>query len=228
MNKTTKVVTDGTKMSNEQLGLLTRRHDEIKRRINEGAIHFDEVAKGYQAITEGGRIIQPIVMPMFTVTATGKALKYSLGQLRKKWCVVSAGTERYDSLDPPLQKGKILLLGIIHCDEFHPDELETSIIRKEAHRRGWISPPAEVACLLREKFSTEDINSFGLTRLAIMHEPYPDKTPYLDPTDRKSWVWTLCGHDTPIGALHGIRCMSWNYFSEDRYGFVFQIPNFIG
>lgn len=47
------VVVDGTKMSDEQLGKLTRRSDELKRRINEGTLEYDWVAHELQRVIEG-------------------------------------------------------------------------------------------------------------------------------------------------------------------------------
>ncbi len=53
MKTTTNVVVDGTKMSDEQLGKLTRRSDELKRRINEGTLEYDWVANELQRVIEG-------------------------------------------------------------------------------------------------------------------------------------------------------------------------------
>lgn len=49
---TARAVTDG-KMTNEELGLFTRRVDEIKRRINEGTIPYDWAMPELQRVVEG-------------------------------------------------------------------------------------------------------------------------------------------------------------------------------
>ncbi len=50
----------------------------------------------------------------------------------------------------------------------------TSTIRAEATRRGWQKPPAEVACLIREKFTDAQIEAMGLLWIITMHEPIED------------------------------------------------------
>ena len=59
--------------------------------------------------------------------------------------------------------------------EFFSDEDRiTSKIRAEADKRKFAKPNAEVACLIRENFSDEDIEAMGLIWLVTMHEPIND------------------------------------------------------
>ncbi len=44
-------------------------------------------------------------------------------------------------------------------------------IRKEALYRGLITPNAEIACLIREKFTDAEIGEMGLWSILTMHEP---------------------------------------------------------
>ena len=50
----------------------------------------------------------------------------------------------------------------------------TENIRDEAAQRGLLTPTAEVACLIREKFTDEEIKTMGLWFVATMHEPIND------------------------------------------------------
>ncbi len=65
-------------------------------------------------------------------------------------------------------------LGIIKGEEFSDNERMISNIRAEAARRGWRTPPIEVATLLREVVSDEDIERMDLVWLVVMHEPVID------------------------------------------------------
>ncbi len=70
---TARAVTDG-KMNNEELGLFTRRVDEIKRRINEGTLLYPWVMGALQGIVEGRKLIprrasQGVIKRSFVINA---------------------------------------------------------------------------------------------------------------------------------------------------------------
>ena len=50
----------------------------------------------------------------------------------------------------------------------------TSNIRAEAKRRKFSPPPAELACLIRHKFTDEEIEKMGLLWVITFHEPIED------------------------------------------------------
>ncbi|MFH1631831.1 MAG: hypothetical protein ABIA47_02270 [bacterium] len=50
----------------------------------------------------------------------------------------------------------------------------TEKIRSEATKRGFTNPNAEVACLIREKFSDKEIKAMGLRWIVAMHDPIED------------------------------------------------------
>lgn len=57
--------------------------------------------------------------------------------------------------------------------------ITTSKIRAEADKRGnslrkLVKPNAEIACLIREEFTDEEIEAMGLLVIAAMHEPIRD------------------------------------------------------
>ncbi len=98
---------------------------------------------------------------------------------------------------------------------FDDNDRCTEKIRAEAARRKLSMPQAELACLLREKFTDEDIDEMGLSYIVAMHEPINDAggIPRLLNADRS----------------HGGR---WLYAHGDRpdrtrdrdFGFAFVVP----
>lgn len=63
-----------------------------------------------------------------------------------------------------------ILKGIL----FEDSNRITSKIRTEAINRKLTLPNAEIACLIRENFSDEDIEAMGLIWIVTMHEPIKD------------------------------------------------------
>jgi len=57
---------------------------------------------------------------------------------------------------------------------FNDNDLVTSKIRAEAKKRQLLPPSVEVACLIREKFTDEELEAMGLWGLVVMHEPIKD------------------------------------------------------
>ena len=45
---------------------------------------------------------------------------------------------------------------------------------REGKKKGYQRPPIEIACLIREKFTNEEIKKMGLWTIVIMHEPVKD------------------------------------------------------
>src|SRR3989344_5323032 len=75
--------------------------------------------------------------------------------------------------------GKTYKLVVIKGDEFEDDRI-TSKIRDEAKKRGYLTPPVEVAPLLRELTPDGDLEQMGLYWLIIMHEPITDSDGHPD------------------------------------------------
>ena len=68
--------------------------------------------------------------------------------------------------------GKTYRLIIIRGDEFATDaERTTSNIRAEAARRHYLEPPAEVAALLRKRYTQEEL---AFSYVVVMHKPITD------------------------------------------------------
>ncbi len=90
----------------------------------------------------------------------------------------------------------------------------TKKIRTEAEKRTLSKPNAELACLIREKFTDKAIKAMGLVWIAAMHEPINDSNghPYLLRAD--------CGGDGRL--LYGCCGRSDCWWDRD-HGFAFAV-----
>ncbi|MBU1160160.1 hypothetical protein KKD04_03220 [Patescibacteria group bacterium] len=78
------------------------------------------------------------------------------------------------SLDFKPTLGVTTEIAIIKGGLFSDSERTTRKICLEAERRNLSKPNAEVACLIREKFSDKEIKAMGLWWIVTMHEPIKD------------------------------------------------------
>ncbi|MDP9249140.1 MAG: hypothetical protein M3M85_01350 [bacterium] len=108
-------------------------------------------------------------------------------------------------------KGVVYKLGIIRVDN-PPDDDFSDNLSVEVTSRGWSTPPAEVAPLLREKISDEQIAAMGLHDLVVEHD-------YIDHGIYNDWL-ALCRHEKRLlGAWSSHTAGTW----RDGLGFVFLI-----
>jgi hypothetical protein len=111
----------------------------------------------------------------FSVTSDGRNAKELILDLEQNGFRVSKCAKRVMSR-PPLMvtNGVIYRVGIIFGEEFSDEERTTENIRKEAKRRCWLTPPAEIAPLARERITDDVLEELGLWWLMIMHERIKD------------------------------------------------------
>src|SRR3989344_207226 len=93
--------------------------------------------------------------------------------------------------------GKTYKLVVMKGEEFEDNDRITSKIRDEAKKRGYLTPPVEVAPLLRELVSDEELEQMGLYWLIVMHEPITASDGYpkvlgIDRDDKGRWL-SACG-----------------------------------
>lgn len=82
----------------------------------------------------------------------------------------------------------------------------TKKIRAHAEERGWLKPHWEVACLIRDKFTDEELESMGMLYIVTMHEPIKDLigvTRLLASSGGDGGRWFYAYHDTPEAYWHG-------------------------
>lgn len=65
-------------------------------------------------------------------------------------------------------------ISVLKGELFSDNERTTKNIRVEADKRKFSTPNAEVACLVREKFSDKEIEDMGLYWIVTMHQPIED------------------------------------------------------
>lgn len=79
-----------------------------------------------------------------------------------------------EAFDASVTSGVTYTPEVILGSEFSDSERTTENIRAEAARRNYVTPPAELAPLLREAFTDEELRAMGLYWLVVMHEPIVD------------------------------------------------------
>jgi hypothetical protein len=90
-------------------------------------------------------------------------------------------------------------IAILKGSLFTDNERITKKILAEATKRKLSTPNAEVACLIREKFTDKEIEAMGLWWIVAMHEPIKDSGggPSLLSADRRgagSWLGAYWGY----------------------------------
>ena len=159
-------------VAGEMYESMTGQLFEIGRQLRQPSGYPFDPAKlqsHLQAAIEGRFADSGEAKVIWTVTSDGRSAEQLIVALEAKGIHVSNYAK--DIMGKPAFKtmgGMTHRLVAIRGDEFEDDERTTKNIFKEAKRRGYRIPPAEVAPLLREKFSQEEL---GLPYVAVFHEP---------------------------------------------------------
>lgn len=173
-------------LAGEMFGLFRKRIETISNMI-------------IRHVTTDGRTGEQFIAAL-------TAANYNLGDYGKQLL-------RSDKFIPT--NGKTYKLVVIKGDEFEDNDRITSKIRAQAAQRGYLVPSVEVAPLLRELVSDEELEQMGLYALIVMHEPITDSdgSPDVLGVDRN-------GGGRWLSACHGSAGSRW--YRED--GFVFLVP----
>jgi len=111
----------------------------------------------------------------FSVTSDGTTGKKWIKRLEKKGFRI--GDYAKSILNSPEFKptsGITTEMVVLKGELFSDDKRTTKNIRAEANKRKFTKPNAEVACLIREKFTDEELEEMGLYWIVAMHEPIKD------------------------------------------------------
>jgi len=198
-----KTVVAGSSVSASQLKDLFRQIEDgsINGRIMQAVLEHRnpwEAPTGFEVVSDG-RTGEQFIASL--ESASYKASDYAKDVMRKPPFVSTTG-----------QKYKLV---VIKGEEFEDDDRITSKIRAEADRRDYRVPPAEVAPLLRELVSDEEIERMGLYWLIVMHEPITDS----DGRPRVLGIHRY-GKGRWLNACHGRADGRWGR----EGGFVFLAP----
>lgn len=120
----------------------------------------------------------------FSVTSDGTTGEDWIKRLEGKDNTISIGDCAKQVLRSPDFKptnGVTTEVAVLKGMLFEDNDRITKKIRAEAEKRKLSKPNAELACLIREKFTDKEIEAMGLWYIVAMHEPINDSDgdPYL-------------------------------------------------
>lgn len=111
----------------------------------------------------------------FSVTSDGTTGKKWIKRLESKGFRVSYYAKSVLlSSDFKPTNGVTTEVAVLKGMLFEDNKRVTKKIRAEAGKRNLTNPNAEVACLIREKFTDEEIETMGLWWIVAMHKPIKD------------------------------------------------------
>ena len=170
-------------MSNSPpLERLWKLQTKVNMMVLDGKRDPEKVANIYQAILEGSvaasfdreKWYEQDGVIYFSVTSDGTTAEEWIARLESKGFCLS-DYAKYVLLSPDFNPTngvkKVAVLDGMLFEHNHPI---TSEIRAEAEKRKHSKPNAEIACLIREKFTDKEIEAMGLWGIVVMHEPIND------------------------------------------------------
>jgi hypothetical protein len=111
----------------------------------------------------------------FSVTSDGTTGSQWIKRLERKGFQTSDWARQVlNSPDFVPTSGVTTEIAVLKGMLFEDADRITKNIRAEASRRNLTKPNPEVACLIREAFSDEVLETMGLSWIVVMHEPIKD------------------------------------------------------
>ncbi|MFA6369751.1 MAG: hypothetical protein WCX09_02105 [Patescibacteria group bacterium] len=163
--------------------------EEVVRMVNAGEVQISVVKSRW---IEKDNVIR------FSVTSDGTTGPEWIARwVKKGFRVGDYAKSVLCSKDFKPTSGITTEIAILKGMLFEDSNRVTKKIRVEAESRKLTKPNAEVACLIREKFSDKELEAMGLYWIVAMHEPIKDSggDPGLLSADRSgngSWLGTGC------------------------------------
>jgi len=152
----------------------------------------------------------------FTLISNGKAGEEWITHFTAKGLSVGRYAQsvlRYKNFKPT-KAGTPHHIAVLPGKLYSDDGRITRLIRADAKKRKMTDPHAEVACLIRDMFSDEEIKEMGLDWIITMHEPIPDSD------GSPSVLGTYRFSDCRLSAYYGEPDRRWD---RDN-GFAFSVP----
>ncbi|OGZ10555.1 MAG: hypothetical protein A3D67_01445 [Candidatus Lloydbacteria bacterium RIFCSPHIGHO2_02_FULL_51_22] len=166
-------------MSNgTQLERLWRLQTKINMLVSDGKRDPMAVADIYQSILDGAagrswREEDGVIY--FSVESDGTTGEDWITRLESKgFRVGDYAKQVLRSTDFKPTSGVTTETVVLPGSFFGDKDLDTAKIRDEAKKRKLVTPNAELACLIREKFRDDEIEAMGLWYIVAMHEPMSD------------------------------------------------------
>lgn len=112
----------------------------------------------------------------FSVTSDGTTGEDWIKRLEGNGFPVVFGSAKHVLCSPDFKptSGVTTEVAVLKGMLFEDNDRITKKIRAEADKRKLIKPNAELACLIREKFTDKEIEAMGLWYIVAMHEPIND------------------------------------------------------
>lgn len=152
----------------------------------------------------------------FSVTSDGTTSKEWITRLGKKGCHLSDYAKQLLlSEDFKPTKGITTEVAVLKAVLFKDSNRITKNIRKNAEDSKFETPNIEITCLIREKFTNEEIKAMGLDCIVTMHEPIKDSDGRLillgiDRDGYRKWISAYSGNPEA----------GWR---RKKYGFAFTV-----
>lgn len=169
-------------VTDDQLGQYYRRTSAIADRLGK-SLSFDQVMDALQIIHDGQ--FKSVPAPKyseengviyFTVTPNGKTGQKWIESLEKQGFQIGTYAKSV-LISPdfkPAKSRRPIEIRVLKGTLFSDSDHTTENIRAEADKLKLGRPNAEVACLIREKFTDEELEAMGLWYIVAMHEPIKD------------------------------------------------------
>ncbi len=152
----------------------------------------------------------------FSVTSDGTTgPKWTTRLVEKGFCLSDGAKQILQSPNFKQTKGVTTEIAVLKGSLWNESNRNTKNIRAKAQKRKLLPPNAEVACLIREKFTNKELEAMGLVWVAIMHEPIKE-------SDDDSGLLGVDRSDdsSALGASWGKPLGTW--YACD--GFAFALP----
>jgi len=107
----------------------------------------------------------------FSVTTDGESFKGWVVRLeRGGFRVGDRCRQLFLSTDIQPTNGVTTQISVLKGTSFDDDDRTTSVILAKAKKKNLVIPSIEVACLIREMFSDDELKEMGLWFMVVMHE----------------------------------------------------------
>ena len=155
----------------------------------------------------------------FSVTSNGKTGEEWIKYFEEKaYRISDYAKSMLRSKDFKPTSGVTTEVAVLKGMLFPDSDRVTKKIRTEAASRKFLTPDAELACLIRDKFTDEELEAMGLYWIVVMHEPINDSdgVPGLLGSGRDvGGRWLRAYYDRPVSR--------WSSYS----GFAFAISQVV-
>lgn len=152
----------------------------------------------------------------FTVTSNGMTREQWETHLeRRNWRISDYGRQVLRRASEAPTNGVTYNIVVHPSKKISGSDRITKKIRAAADKKGWLKPHWEVACLIRDTFTDEQIEQMGLWYIVTMHEPIKDSDVGPD--------LLLSRRDGDGRWLGGVNSRPDGSWSDDG-GFAFAVP----